>query len=135
MLLRSASRFKALFTTDLRLYLLKYLLKALLTLLITRSLYKKKVLAIVLVVPLMDVLGRRKVLLSILPILVSSLVALSLALDPRVTAGMLTVRDRERGGGGREGGRGGERERKRERESERQKAREREREKLRCSLN
>ena len=68
-----------------------------------------------LVVPLMDVLGRRKVLLSILPILVSSLVALSLALDPRVTSGMLRVRVRERGGGGRGGG-GRETERERERE-------------------
>jgi hypothetical protein len=75
----------------------------------------------VLVVPLMDVLGRRKVLLSILPILVSSLVALSLALDPRVTSGMLRVRVRERGGGGRgdgEGGGGEERQRERERERE-----------------
>ncbi len=73
--------------------------------------------AIVLVVPLMDVLGRRKVLLSILPILVSSLVALSLALDPRVTSGMLRVRVRERGGGGRGGGEERQSERERERET------------------
>eukprot|EP00802_Teleaulax_amphioxeia_P023824 Tamp_24456.p1 GENE.Tamp_24456~~Tamp_24456.p1 ORF type:complete len:122 (-),score=2.50 Tamp_24456:343-708(-) len=52
----------------------------------TTVVYTPKLLLILLVVPLMDLVGRRTVLLSILPILSASLIAVALALDPRVTA-------------------------------------------------
>ena len=56
------------------------------SMLATTVVYSPKLIMILLVVPLMDLVGRRAVLLSILPILSASLLALALALDPRVTA-------------------------------------------------
>jgi MFS family permease len=56
------------------------------SMLATTVVYSPKLIMILLVVPLMDLVGRRAVLLAILPILSASLLALALALDPRVTA-------------------------------------------------